>query len=335
MREQLLAYLLNELSPDRRRDLERELQRDPSLRAELDRLRACVGAGTDDESPAEEPTCELGARTLQRIRSGDASCHDEVDSAGLALIDSAGSTCHFSLVDTVVTLGVVMALGMMLLPAMVESREGSRRLSCQNNLRQLGVACSRYAENHFNYFPHIRPGENAGFFVVRLAENGGVDPAELQSWLVCASSPAADIAAKSNVRLAVQTTAGAPAPTYQARLLLFDMLPNSYAYRFGYWQGNRYVAVRKHPCRTAPLLADTADAGNGFRSVNHGGFGQNVLLDDLSVAYWTDSWAPDRDDHLFLNKRNEQAAGFGWNDVVLGGSNATPGVTPVVMSISR
>ncbi|QDU87144.1 hypothetical protein Pla175_05000 [Pirellulimonas nuda] len=354
MRDELIAYLLDEQSPDQRRELERRLQRDAALRQELQHLRSCMGFGEESQDAAEgsaegqppvgandagdpadgQSPSDLGARTLRRIRTGEACASDVLgtDPANrLGIIDAPGRSCPFTLVDTVVTLGVVMALGMMLLPAMVESREASRRLSCQNNLRQLGVACIRYSDNHGGYFPHIRPGENAGFFIVRLAQNGGVDPDELQTWLVCASSPIAAQLRARGACVSTPTTQQLAGLDCHTRALLIDALPNSYAYRFGYWQGGRYVAVRKQPGRSAPLLADKPDRGNGYRSLNHGGYGQNVLNDDLSVSYWLDPWAPYRDDHLFLNKRNEQAAGYGRNDVVLGDSAATPGVAPAVV----
>ncbi len=367
MRDELIAYLLDELGPDERRDLERRVQRDATLRQELDLLRTCMGqdgpAATEpgseteggccaasgvganhasddplgDDPQSNDPQGNLSARTMERIRSGAVGLTE--GSGALGIVNTPNASCPFTLVDTVVTLGVVMALGMMLLPAMVESREASHRIACQNNLRQLGVACVRYADAHGGYFPHIRPGENAGFFVVRLAQNGGIDAGELERWLVCPSSPIADQVSSCGETgggrlLQIPSPEQLAAVDCRSRTLIVEALPNSYAYRFGYWQGGRYIAIRKQPGRTAPLLADSPDSGNGFRSINHGGCGQNVLNDDLSVAYWVDSWAPDRDDHLFLNKRNEQAAGYGWNDVVLGANAATPGVTPAAVSIS-
>ena len=78
------------------------------------------------------------------------------------------------------------------------------------------------------------------------------------------------------------------------------------------------------------------------RSANHGGYGQNVIYQDLSARYVTELRGRDRMrdgkdrqtrtiDHLYLNDENDHAAGLGPNDVVLGRSEYTPlgRLTPV------
>lgn len=51
-----------------------------------------------------------------------------------------------SLIELVVTLAVISVLTMLLLPAIQNARETARRCSCQNNLRNLGLALQQYED---------------------------------------------------------------------------------------------------------------------------------------------------------------------------------------------
>lgn len=61
----------------------------------------------------------------------------------------------FTLIELLVVIGVIVVLIGMLLPALTKTKGQGRRARCTQNLKQIGVAATQYADDHNNSFFHI------------------------------------------------------------------------------------------------------------------------------------------------------------------------------------
>lgn len=59
----------------------------------------------------------------------------------------------FTLIEALVTLGVISMLAAILLPSMNNAREAARRVMCASNLRQIHDAVQMYADDHSGWMP--------------------------------------------------------------------------------------------------------------------------------------------------------------------------------------
>lgn len=207
MREDLLGYLLSALDPHEMRRIDQRLREDPLLREEL----AAVQRMLDDfdqaagESEVVEVPPDLISRTLDCIDSSDCDSSDASRFAGL--VDSAtgrddspafggshslfsstssisglrperplASGTHQSWADMLVSALAAAAILALAFPVVARYRGEARKMACQNNLRQLGVAIGDFVlgRNDARLPQVAESGQEAfsGMWELRLGDRG-------------------------------------------------------------------------------------------------------------------------------------------------------------------
>ena len=328
MREQLIRYLLGELDADERRDLHAQLRNSPELQRELAHLRSCFEAHLGDDAPSANPPTDLAARTTVRV-TGDASSCEPAANRRQAELSQVGDTpaglLGWSLADLTVAGGVMLAVSMLIFPALRNSRDGTRRNLCQNNQRQLWVLVTNYADGHKGYYPRIGPHENAGMFVARLIVEGYSQPKELQDLMVCPGAPLADEFRSGHRKLDFPSAESLRHMTPKQLAHVTAAMSPCYNFCFPYQIGNLYYDIKDERRPLVPVFSDaSAKEQTGAISLNHGGQITQVTNQDGRLMSLTSVTMPGADDNMYLNDLGDVAAGTSPHDGVLGPSDATP-----------
>jgi hypothetical protein len=329
MRELLIRYLLGELDADERRELQSRLQNSPELRQELAYLRSCFESHQEGDLPAIEPPSNLAARTAGRVTGCDEE-HAKVAKLPETRFAPAGDSppgfLGWSLADLTVAGGVMLAVCMLIFPALRNSRDGTRREMCKNNQRQLWFLLTDYADKHGKFFPKVRPGEHAGIFAARLIAAREVHPKDLAVLLVCPGAPLADKFRSGELELRLPTAEAIHKMTDDEVEQVAAVASPFYSYCFPWQTEDGYHYIKDERRMLAPLISDTpGDDPNNPMSPNHGDRFVQVLSQDGRVMQLTSCQLPGVQDNMFLNDLGLVAAGVSSEDAVLGPTNATPG----------
>jgi hypothetical protein len=332
MTDELVAYLLDDLCPERRAEVERRLASDPAWQREFDRLKECFASTEDPEKCIEEstqndgPPQDLVSRTCRCVRTIDHLKRRSPATAAFTASGALGGASRWSMADLAVAAGVLAVLGMLVLPALRESRDASRRISCQNNLQTLASGMFKFQEDHGGWLPTVAPDQPAGLYSVALAEDAGLDRRELAHLLVCPESDLADRISRGDTVLYIPSYAELAQLEGQQRANFLRTLGGIYAYRVGYRdKQGAYHQVKYTGELEQPMLTDPPQVASiGVRSGSHDGCAQNVAYQGLSTRLRYNCDLAASRDPIFLNYDGEHAAGCSEEDVVMLRGDAFP-----------
>jgi hypothetical protein len=318
VREELLGHLLGALEDSEQELIDQRLQNEPDLLRELTQLRRQL-------EPLQAARCDV----TPPPRLAERTCHLVFSHTPPKIGPRRGMSAvawvpgwigGFRWIDVTVAVGLFLMAGLLLFPAIQNSRFRAQLAACQDNLRDLGVALTQYSEKHNQYFPRIPTHGRlaaAGVYAPMLVHDEYLTET---SRVVC---PTSSLAESEDFHLpSLDEVQQAPSEEIEQ---LRRSMGGSYGYGLGHVVDGVYRDTKNLHRASFALMADAPSAETpDHRSLNHAGRGQNVLFEDGHVLYLTASRLVEGGDDFFANDEGQIAAGVNLNDAVIAPSPTPP-----------
>lgn len=316
MRDYLIGYLLDALDPQEQELVEARLSGDPQLRRDLETLSRCLMPLAADKAH-HEPPVGLAHRTCQFVA---------VQTKSMPAPPVVSVPTRWSMADLAMAAGIFLAATLLFWPAMNQSRFAARLTQCQNNLGQLAAALGTYSDDFPGQFPAAAISDisnGAGMYAVILQAHGLIPQTHV---LVCPDSAQAERIANFYVPTRLELSRA----DAKRLVVLRRQMGGSYGYSLGFIINGKYHPPKDLRRANHALLADAPNPSAADRhSLNHGGFGHNVLFEDLHVQFLTTCMAKGCKDHFFFNDDGKPYAGLHQDDTCIGASDECPMASPV------
>jgi prepilin-type processing-associated H-X9-DG protein len=322
MEHDFLGYLLGALDRQEHEQVEAYLRGDPDAQRQLAVVRQTLAPLALDR--AIEPPTGLAARTLARLPQAAVAPYTTLESPrvtrfalpGRRLIEFAvAAACILTLVG----LG---ALWVARIRGVRPDDVGAvQMVECKNNLQKLFVPLRAYADTHRGEFPNVAAADTSPRNVVALVfpmlKDAKVLPAD--ATIAC---PMASCTPCLNDLMQVKALDLASLQNWASSMV------HTYAYSLGHRSQDKLVGLRLDEGQATslmPLMADSPPADLSYgNSPDHSGRGQNVLYADGHITFCASRHVGYEQDDIYLNRRNQVAAGIDWRDTVLACGPAIP-----------
>ncbi|MBM4000402.1 MAG: DUF1559 domain-containing protein [Planctomycetes bacterium] len=336
-RDRLLGYLLGALDAGEHAEVERALAESPELRDALDALRIHL-APLDQARGEHEPPSGLVERTCERVEWEEARRADPTGTPGPPEVPVAPATRwafawdrlapgrRATLADSLVGIGVCLAVAILFFPALLSSREAARRTICEDHLRRLATALHLYAEQ-YGTAPYIPPIGNRA-----IAANVPLTLRELELLgssedLLCPGAEPRhldeDLPKADDLDRATGILLG-----YLQRIA-----GGHYAYTLGVRDGERYGPASFEARAWFAVASDGPSPRlRGRMSDHHGGRGLNVLFEDGHIAFLRNCRLAATGDDVFHSAAGFVECGLSKHDSSLGPSHAHPLTAPLLQT---
>jgi len=306
MRQNLIGYLLQAIEPDEHAAVEQHLQNDPALKNDCELLRACLAPLAHDKEHHAPPQ-GLASRCCDFVYARTDVMPAALTAAGDA---RAINRRPWSWLDLTVAGAIAVAVAVLFVPAIYQSRAMAQRTACQRNLQDIGTEMASYSNSHGGYYPVAHPDDPVPFGSAWSTRLVSTLPRGERTFL-CPSAPPID---DPNFHVPGMTELNSLDAAHLAQVR--GHLSGNYGGVLGYKDHGKYTAPKQTESGDLALAADAAGP-NATNSPNHGGDGQYVLFGNGAVKYLKSPQIAGTNDNIYINSDGEEGPGTGPDDAVL------------------